>query len=443
MFVGRGRVLRYALPLVVTLLLAPFAAVAHAQAGADLWSSPSGRQRVFQAVVDVFEQHYWDPAKVDWTDWASRYRDAVLSADSRSAFDGAFRRMVADIHDDHSNWLGPSGGGNGAGARQAGLGMVTTFAPGAGLVIDRVLATSPAAAAGLHRGDVIERIVDAGGGDSDLRSVSDGAARAALAAAIGDGDMTLGVRRAHSAFRVDVRAVDLPFAELELEPSGYMLDAATGYIFIPSFTRGDTAAHVHALLRDLQEKGARSLVLDLRGNRGGSLNQLGLVLGAFLRGTWAKAVSRGEVVWDATYSVQNGVGVSTLVRTGGGTAGVARLDAPTSFDGHVVVLVDHRNSSAGEIAALALAHLGRAQVVGEATSGNVEAVRGFDLPDGSVVMVAVANMEAPDGASFDGGVQPSVIASASMVGLARGYDEPVAAAQALLQGLPFQPGRVF
>ena len=119
------------------------------------------------------------------------------------------------------------------------------------------------------------------------------------------------------------------------------------------------------------------------------------------------------------------------------------LEHPASFGGALVVLVDHTNSSAGEIAALVLQNLGRATIVGEATEGNVEAVRGFKLPDGSLVMVAVANMQSAAGETFDGGVVPDVEARETLEELARGFDAPVAEALRALKALPFTPGKFF
>ena len=70
-------------------------------------------------------------------------------------------------------------------------------------------------------------------------------------------------------------------------------------------------------------------------------------------------------------------------------------------------------------------------------------VRGFDLPDGSLVMVAVANVQGVNETIFDGGVEPDVLASASLQELARGFDAPLAEALRLLRETPFTPGRYF
>src|SRR5690606_14148601 len=71
-------------------------------------------------------------------------------------------------------------------------------------------------------------------------------------------------------------------AELQRTPAAELLNDAVGYVYVPSFTLAGTGERVHALLADLKARGARSFVLDLRGNRGGSLAELGVLMGAFV-----------------------------------------------------------------------------------------------------------------------------------------------------------------
>ena len=424
----------------VVALLAVLTLGAPAWAGSQLWASSQGRERVFQALVDVFQDRYWDPGWMDWRAWAERYRASVVDAGSRAAFDHAMRQMVDAVHDEHSSWLGLASYGGDAGAppEQPTIGVESTYLEGAGLVITRVLPGSPADRAGLRRGDVITRV---------NRETLDGPphweAGVVLSRAVAAGDVSLGLRRGRDAYDRILHPAPLARRVLAEEPVGRMLDATTGYIYLPSLNLPNTGVRFHQVLGELVHDGATSLVLDMRGNYGGRLGQLGLVLGAFVDGAWAKALGRGGVVWEGRYRIVDGVGVSSLRSEQGKVLEEARVPHPVHFGGPLVVLVDGENSSAGEVGPLALQDLGRASVVGVRTDGNVEAVQGFTLPDGSVVMVAVANMEGVDGRAFDGGVVPTVSAHMTLDGLARGYDAPLAAAQALVHGLPFDPGRVF
>ena len=440
MTAGARRPRRGGVARLLAVLLAALSLAAPARAAGPLWASSQGRERVFQALVDVFRDRYWDPGWMDWQAWAERYRSSVVGAGSRATFDSVMRQMVDAVHDGHSSWLGLASYGGGAAAPQElpTIGVETAYLEGAGLVVTRALPGSPAASAGVRRGDVITRV-----GVEALDGSARWDAGAVLRRAVQAGDVTLGLRRGHQAFERILRPALLARRTLSEQPAGRMLDATTGYIYLPSLNLQTTGARFHQLLGELERKGATSLILDMRGNYGGRLGQLGLVLGAFTQGAWAKAVSRGGVVWQGRYVVADGEGVSTLVAGDGTVVEEDRLAHPMRFDGPLIVLVDGENSSAGEVGPLVLQDLGRARVVGERTQGNVEAVQGFTLPDGSVVMVAVANMEGIDGRAFDGGVIPAVAARSSLRQLARGYDAPVAAAQALLHGLPFDPGRLF
>lgn len=407
----------------------------------DLWRTPEGRERVLDALVTVFREHYWDAERIDWSGWSSRYRDAALRAGSRPALDSVFRRMVEEIDDHHSSWIGltlrPDEGLEIA--TRPRFGFRGGFVPGVGVVLERVYPTTPAAEAGLRRGDVMEGIAG-----RDLRGLEhDHQATAALAEAARAGAAEAAVRRGRERFRVRLEPARLDEDGLSTLVQGELLDEDLGYLFLPSFRSEGVAEAAHRELARLVAAGAEALVLDLRGNQGGRLGELGLVLGAFVEGPWARAISRGEVVWEGRYEAAGGIGASVLLRPSGRELLRRELAAPVRFDGPVAVLVDARSSSAGEIAALALQDLGRALVVGEPTAGNVEVVQGFDLPDGSLVMVAVANLEGAAGRSFAAGVRPDVVARSELAELARGYDAPLAEARRLLKGLPFTPSRFF
>jgi carboxyl-terminal processing protease len=393
---------------------------------------------VFEAVVDLFRDHYWDAQYRDWDVWAESYRDDALASASRSDFDRVFRRMIAELDDDHSSWLGlPISARDGLGDTfdRPRLGAQLGFVDDVGLVVRRVLPGTPAADVELQRGDVITSI----NGEDVRASPSLGTALQLLTRASRAGDVTLEVERRGAALQLSVTPGTFLEAALASRPQADMVDENTGYLYLPTF-RGDTVApEAHRLIAELQRRGAENLILDLRGNLGGRLNQMGLVLGIFADGAWADAVSRGRVAWQGSY-----LGGEVLLEAPGGRV-VSRgvVPEPVRFAGAVAVLVDASNSSAGEVAALALQDLGRATIIGEHTEGNVEALQTFELPDGSRVMVAIANLQGINGLTFAVGVAPDIVATEDLGELARGYDAPVAEALRVLDELPFTPGRFF
>ncbi len=415
-------------------------------AGEPAWQHREGRERLLREVVALFQSAYWDPEHVDWAAWGEAHRAAVVAAADRRALDAALTRMVRELRDDHSSWLGLPGEAvtpERAATAAPRLGVQLSYVDGRGLVVERVYAGTPAAVADLRRADVITAV-----GGQDVRTAGSlFEANAALAAALADGPAALRVERGRVAFDVTVLASRVPWADVATRPYAVMLDAEVGYLHVPTFNEGGVGAAVHRALHDLEAAGARALVLDLRGNLGGRLVEAGLVVSAFLEGTWARATARGELAWRATTAIDGARGgveaVSRLVEPGGAVIGEARIENPAWFAGPIVVLVGSETASASEIVAGALLGAGRARVVGETTQGNVEAVRAFVLSDGSRVLVAIAQVEGADGAALDGGVVPEVEVRASVLDLARGVDPPVAEAMRLLGRLPFTPGRWF
>lgn len=423
------------------------------------------RSTVFWSVVDLFRDFYWDPEHLDWDAWAERYRDAALEAQRRAAFDSVMSRMVAEVDDDHSRWLGlaarpgeplfepvgeeggegdpgaddPGGAGAGDPTLTRGLGLQVRYLTGTGVVVERVLPGTPAAEAGLRRGDVIQAIAD-----SDLTGAGPSAVGLVMAESLEAAEVHLSVLRGgRQRFDLTLTPRLLPHATLELTASASMLEDGVAYLYLPSFTLAGTGQLAHALLAELERSGASTYVLDLRGNLGGSIAELGILMGAFYDGEWARALARGNVAWHATFERQGPFGTALLVDDTGRVIRSADVAQPVKLDAPLVVIVDRLTSSAAEVAAAVLQASGRATVVGAATSGNVEVVQGFELADGSSVLIAVANLEMPDGAPLNDGIEPDDVATATVRELARGHDAALASAVAQLSGLPFTPGRWF
>jgi len=407
----------------------------------ELWDTPQGRSRIFDALVDTFEENYWDEDYRDWQAWGDAFRDDALSTESREDFDAVLRRMVNDLQDNHSRWVGQPNSFSLNGAfedpKRLGLGFQHRYLSNTGIVIERVYPDTPAAAAGLQRGDVITSI----NGQDLTKSM---ASNRLLTDAVESGEVKLDVSRKKSRLRLDLTPEAIHFDSLSSQPQSSMLDETTGYIYLPSFEGGSVGQDMHDLIRQLESEGAEALVLDLRDNPGGRLGELGLVLGAFIEGEWAEAIDEGEVTWRARYRRSEDQGINALVEPDGRVIASERVENAVAFNGSLAVLVTRQNSSAGEIGPLVLQNFGRAIIVGEATEGNVEAIRTFDLPDGSLVYVAIANLQSIDGSDFSVGLEPDVrVSDSSLADLARGFDAPVAEALKALKDLPFTPGKFF
>ena len=429
----------------IILIFIAFVIFSQSLASQELWDTQAGRNRIFNALVNIFADNYWDPDYREWDSWADKFRDDAINAKDRAGFDSVLRRMVYDLNDDHSRWLGlinvplslDDGNIHQLTNLRPGIGFSHQFLFKQGIAIDRVYPETPAAKAGLHRGDLIVSV-----NGKDLSSAS---ATSKIMSYISDavtaGKVVFEVLRNGRTVEFTIQPEDIDFDKVQDLPQAEMLDKTTGYIYLPSFNLTGIASKIHSMIAELKAEGARSLILDLRDNLGGHLDEMGMILGAFIEGDWAQAVGQGEIVWTPTYYLANGKGINKLVSPSGRVVSSNAISNPVKFDGALTLIVSSVNSSAGEISALVLQDLGRATIIGEQTDGNVEAIQIFDLPDGSAVYVAVANIKGINGTDYTTGVTPDVIVKEDLEELVRGYDAPIAAALKELKSLPFTPGK--
>lgn len=411
----------------------------------DWLRDAASRGRLFDRIAERLEAVYHAPDRIDWATWRSEHRDRVAAAGGRAALDAALRRAFTGLGDGHTRWVGrdaapvaPSSAPSGPPVR---LGVRAQPLNGRGLLLVRVHPGGAADRAGLARGDVIVRA----GGDPLTEPGLGWAMQDRVAAALRRGVAELGVERP-GVGRIEVRVEPHPVPEgAEERPVG-TLDPATrvGRLEVPSFATG-TAEGVHEEIGRLQRAGARGLVLDLRGNPGGSVVEAGLVLGAFAAGSPLEAWGGGEVDWALEVVRDGGLEVRLAQRSGpdaGRAFASGRLDEPARWDGPLAVLVDGATESAAEVLAAALRRLRGARVVGTATPGNVETVRRVAFPGGNVAWVAVGELRWPGGAAL-GPVEPDLVARLLPAALARGHDAPLAEASRRLRDLPVTPGRYF
>lgn len=168
-------------------------------------------------------------------------------------------------------------------------------------------------------------------------------------------------------------------------------DAATGVFTISFYTFTATAAtQFDAALTEMREKGATSLIIDLRGNPGGYLDTAVKIASRFL--------PDGAVVVTEDYKGNR----ENIVHRSSGLGGVA-----TSMK--VVVLIDKGSASASEILAGALQDADRATLVGTKSFGKGSVQELIDL-GGGALKVTVARWLTPSGKSIsDGGLTPDIL----------------------------------
>lgn len=163
----------------------------------------------------------------------------------------------------------------------------------------------------------------------------------------------------------------------------YLLDHAPGiaYVRVTAFA-DETAGEVEKVLEDVSARGARAVILDLRGNPGGLLRSAVEMCDLFLDG--------GLVV---RTEARGGEKEEKFAEPGGYT------DIP------LAILIDGNSASASEIVSACLQHYDRAAVVGERSYGKGSVQNIIDLEDGQAgLKLTIARYYPPGGRNIDKGV---------------------------------------
>jgi carboxyl-terminal processing protease len=168
--------------------------------------------------------------------------------------------------------------------------------------------------------------------------------------------------------------------QLQSVPFAVLLDEGVGYIPLGLFSETSTR-EVRDAVDSLRADGARSLILDLRGNPGGMLDQGVGVADLFLDRNAAVAETRGQ---------------------GRDQSGRYRASRNQEYeDLPVIVLVDRGSASASEIVAGALQDHDRAVVLGTPTFGKGSVQTLFPLSGGHVLKMTTARWYTPRGRSIE------------------------------------------
>lgn len=175
--------------------------------------------------------------------------------------------------------------------------------------------------------------------------------------------------------QVSVTRGTIPVPSLD---ASYMIDKTTGYIKLNKFTQTTYEEFMQAL-EGLQKQGLQHLVLDLRGNGGGFMNEATDIADEFLAGDKLIVYTEG---------VNNPKREYRCKRTG-------------LFEtGKLEVLVDELTASASEVLAGALQDWDRATIVGRRTFGKGLVQEQYDLSDGSAIRLTIARYYTPLGRSI-------------------------------------------
>lgn len=163
-----------------------------------------------------------------------------------------------------------------------------------------------------------------------------------------------------------------------------MLENGIGYLQIAHFS-DETPIETQKAINDLRYNGMRKLILDLRGNPGGSLQAVTKVANLLL--------PKGELVHIVGRNHKN-----EHIQLEG-------TDTPVPL----AVLIDHQSASASEILAVAIQDKERGVLIGQTTYGKGTVQGIIPVSDAEGIRITVAEYFSPKGRSINGlGVKPDV-----------------------------------
>ena len=250
----------------------------------------------------------------------------------------------------------------------AGIGSIISK-KGDKVIIREPYKNSPAAKAGLLPGDIILSI---DGNSTKGKNTDD--VSTMLKGQPGK-EITIKVQREYQDKPLEKKAIREKI-QIPSVPFYGLVNDSTGYIYLTSFT-DKSANDVRTALIDLKNKGAKSMILDLRGNTGGLLDQAVEIVNYFVPKNSKVVSTKGKVKqWDKEYNADKN---------------------PIAPDMPLAVLIDRGSASASEIVSGALQDLDRAVLIGERSFGKglVQTVR--DLAYNTKLKVTTAKYYIPSG----------------------------------------------
>ena len=235
------------------------------------------------------------------------------------------------------------------------------------LIIVEPYENAPADKGGIKAGDEIIGINNVLIKDTPLENAL------SLLNGIPNSNITLQLKRQDKIFKTE-----LTRETIDVDPVPYhqMLDDEVGYISFIKFN-AKASTRVKEAFEELKEEGMKKLILDIRGNLGGLLNEAVEITNFFVPKGEVVVVTKAKVKkWSDTYKTKR---------------------EPLDLEIPIIVLIDHFSASASEIVAGSLQDLDRAVIVGERSFGKGLVQRYRKLTYGTQLKLTISKYYTPSG----------------------------------------------
>src|SRR5690554_1823728 len=249
-----------------------------------------------------------------------------------------------------------------------GIGAIISYKDG-GVIINEPYEGLPADKSGLKAGDKILEIDDEDVRNATVREVSNKLK--------GTPGTVLNILIERPGEEKD-RVVSVVKEKIEMDPITYsdIVKDDIGYLHFGSFT-SQSSDRFETTVKELKEKGAKSLIVDLRGNGGGILDEAVNIVNLFVPKGIEIVSTKGKMAqWDRSYHTR---------------------EIPLDEQIPIVVLIDTGSASASEIVAGALQDLDRAVIIGNRSFGKGLVQTPRNLPFGGNIKITTSKYYIPSG----------------------------------------------
>ena len=333
-------------------------------------------QKLFDKTWKVISREYYEPSlnNQNWYRWREHYRNKIKTdEDARVAID----TMIASLNEPYTRFMPKKDFEDlttSITSKIYGIG-VNIYSNAGKIEIFNVMPATPADFAQLKQGDIITAV---NGKDINGMNVSD---VAAIVRGPENSVVELTILRNNKKLTKKIKRKEIKIKSVKSS----ILDNHIGYIQILSFMSGTTPNEFLEALENT--KNTDSLILDLRGNTGGLLD---------------------NAVFIADMFINNGTIVDIIYRNGYKKS-IKAQDEHLGMQKPVVVLVNGASASASEILSGALKDTHKATLVGRKTFGKGLVQKVVPLPNQTGVNVTIARYLTPNGTDINKlGIKPDI-----------------------------------
>ncbi|MEX2242784.1 MAG: S41 family peptidase [Fimbriimonadaceae bacterium] len=328
-----------------------------------------------------------------WTEFITKRQAAIDEAKDEAAFGRVVNQALRDFGFSHIRLANPRS--TAARGQTSSVGTGAAVVPHEeGLRVNRVTERGPAAELGLAVGDIITKIDGKKPESADELNGEEGAKK-----------------------KVEVKKASGELKELELEIKKFStvrpetltwLDAETAVLRVFTFSAGYSRENLDKLVGEAAK--AKYLVLDLRSNGGGAVNNLNHLLSLLMPdgttiGTFVNKRMANEYLEKNPEGAMDPIAIATWTENKSKT----RERSVKPFAGKIAVLINRGSASASEICAAALKENVGAVLVGSRTAGAVLASTYARLPEGWSLQFPVSDFVTGKGMRLEANpLQPDI-----------------------------------